>query len=39
MLKTIGSTRSAANLKKAKGKDGSNSVVGDSIVGGNETIN
>ena len=38
MLKTIGSTRSAANPKKTKAGFGSNSVVGD-IVGGGEATN
>ena len=36
MLKTIGSTGSAANSKKIKGKAGGNSMVGDNVVGGSK---
>ena len=37
MLKTSGSTKSAANLKETKGGVGSNSVVGNMISGGEAT--
>ena len=39
MLKTIGSTRSAANVKEIKGEVGGESVVGDSVVDDGEAIN
>ena len=39
MLKTIKNLRSAANPEKTKSEIGDNSVVSDSIVGGNEATN
>ena len=39
MLKTTRSTWSATNSKKTKDKVGSNSVVGDSMVSGDEATN
>ena len=39
MLKTIRSTGSAANLEETKSEVGDKSVVGNSMVGGGETIN
>ena len=39
MLKTTGSTESVANFKETKGKVGSNSMVGNSMVGDNEATN
>ena len=39
MLKTTGSTGSAANPKETKGEVGGDSMVGNSIVGGGEAIN
>ena len=39
MLKTIGSTGSAASPKETKGEIGGNNVIGDNMVGGDEAIN
>ena len=39
MLKTTGSTESAANLKETEGEVSGNSVVGNSMVGGGEATN
>ena len=39
MLKTTGSTGSAASPKETKGEVGGNSVVGDSMVGGSKATN
>ena len=39
MLKTIKNTGYAANHKEIKGKVSSNSIVGNSMIGGGETIN
>ena len=39
MLKIVGSTGSAANLKETKGKIGGNSIVGDSIFSSGKATN